>query len=92
MVLVEAMAAGLPIVTTDAPGVRDVIDDGENGLKVPVGNPRAVADMVCFLVKNSELSRKLSDNSIRQAKDSYDWETVTGKYIALYDKILKGHF
>lgn len=91
MVLVEAMAAGLPIVTTDAPGVRDVIDDGTNGLKVPVKNPGAVADMVCFLVKNSELSRKLSDNSIRQSKDLYDWEMVTGKYIALYDKILKGH-
>ncbi len=91
MVLVEAMAAGLPIVTTDAPGVRDVIDHGINGLKVPVGNPVAVADTVCSLIKDPDLSGRLSENSIRQAKECYDWETVTGKYIVLYEEILKGH-
>ena len=91
MVLIEAMAAGLPIVTTDAPGVRDVIDHGINGLKAPVGNPGAVADTVCSLIEDPGMSGRLSENSIRQAKECYDWETVTGKYIVLYEEILKGH-
>jgi glycosyltransferase involved in cell wall biosynthesis len=91
MVLVEAMAAGLPIVTTNALGVRDVIDDGINGLKVPVKNPGAVANMVSSIMKNPELSSKLSNNSIHQSRDFYDWDIVTGKYIVLYEEILKGH-
>ncbi|HBC87123.1 MAG TPA: hypothetical protein DCZ94_09235 [Lentisphaeria bacterium] len=90
MVLVEAMAAGLPIITTDAPGVRDVILDGLNGLKAPVGNPEALAEMIFKLINDKELSSSLSENSINHAKDFYEWEKVTGKYIGLY-KTLKGH-
>ncbi|HCE45609.1 MAG TPA: hypothetical protein DET40_18870 [Lentisphaeria bacterium] len=89
MVLVEAMAAGLPIVTTDAPGVRDVISDNVNGLKAPAGNPEALADAVCSLIKDTALSGRLSETSIRQAKEFYDWKSVTGKYILLYGDILK---
>ncbi|MFZ2658307.1 MAG: glycosyltransferase family 4 protein [Victivallales bacterium] len=91
MVLVEAMAAGLPIITTDAPGVRDVISENVNGLKVPVKNPEAVADMVCSLIRDQALSGRLSENSIRQAKDFYDWKSITGKYILLYENILKAY-
>jgi glycosyltransferase involved in cell wall biosynthesis len=89
MVLVEAMAAGLPIVTTDAPGVRDVISDGVNGLKAPVGNSELIADMIYTLIKDPGLSGRLSENSIRQSTDFYDWKLVTGKYILLYENILK---
>ncbi|MFA6292660.1 MAG: glycosyltransferase family 4 protein, partial [Victivallales bacterium] len=75
MVLVEAMAAGLPIVTTDAPGVRDVISDGINGLKGPVKNPNAIAGLILKLINDNILSRKLSENSIRHSLEFYDWET-----------------
>ena len=42
LVLIEAMAAGVPVVGTDVAGIRDVVVDGENGLLAPVGNPRAL--------------------------------------------------
>ena len=41
--IAEAMACGLPAIATDYPGVRAVIDEGENGLLVPRGDPDAVA-------------------------------------------------
>ena len=84
MVLVEAMAAGLPIVTTDALGVRDVISHGENGLKVPVNAPKAMAEAVALLIKEKSLSEKLSSVSLKKAGETYDWRTVTGKYMDLY--------
>ena len=43
IVLIEAMACGLPAIATDYPGVRAVVDEGENGLLVPRGDPDAVA-------------------------------------------------
>ncbi len=89
MVLVEAMAAGLPIVTTDAPGVRDVITDNVNGLKAPAGNHEVLANMICSIVKDPALSGRLSETSVKQAKDFYDWKSVTGKYILFYEDVIK---
>ena len=84
MVLVEAMAAGLPIVTTDAPGVRNVIRHGETGLKVPVNNPNAVAEAIGLVLNDKSLSANLSSSSLKEAGEIYDWRTVTEKYSELY--------
>ncbi len=91
MVLVEAMAAGLPIITTDTPGVRDVIIEGLNGIKVQSGNSESLADMIFSLHGDNVLRSNLSENSLNQVKELYDWNIVTGKYIGLYNKISKGH-
>jgi glycosyltransferase involved in cell wall biosynthesis len=50
IVLIEAMACGLPTIATEYPGVRAVVDDGETGLLVERGDPGAVADAVRRLV------------------------------------------
>ena len=86
---VEAMAAGLPIVTTDAPGVRDVIDEGVNGLKSQVKDVDAMAELIMKVSGDRLLAEKLSANSIRDARDHYDWKTVTGKYLALYGETIR---
>ncbi|MFA6568408.1 MAG: glycosyltransferase family 4 protein [Victivallales bacterium] len=88
MVLVEAMAAGLPIVTTDAPGVRDVISDGVNGLKSPVGDPNAIAGLIAQIIRDKALSCKLSENSIRHSREFYDWEIVCEQYLDLYQDVV----
>jgi glycosyltransferase involved in cell wall biosynthesis len=84
MVLVEAMAAGLPIVTTDAPGVRDVIEDGVNGVKVPVNDTSALAEKTAEILSDETRYRELSDNVLAMAADKYDWKVVTGHYIDFY--------
>ena len=45
-VILEAMALGTVVVSTDCGAVREIITDGENGFLVPVRDPRAIADMV----------------------------------------------
>lgn len=54
-VLAEASAAGLPIVTTDVPGCREVVSHGENGLLVPARDTSALADALQFLLQNREV-------------------------------------
>lgn len=59
-VLLEAAAAGVPIVATNLPGVREVIEDEVTGLLVPVRSPEAVAHAVLRLLEDPDLSAKLA--------------------------------
>ncbi|MFD8673210.1 glycosyltransferase family 4 protein [Streptomyces seoulensis] len=68
-VLVEAMAAGLPVVSTDADhGPRNVLTDGEDGLIVPCGDVDAMASAVLRLVRDDELRRKMAEAAVRGAE------------------------
>ncbi|OGV50016.1 MAG: hypothetical protein A2017_08650 [Lentisphaerae bacterium GWF2_44_16] len=88
MVLVEAMAAGLPIVTTDAEGVKDVIEHGVNGLKAPSGNIEKISGIISELIADKELKNRLSNDALLTAENTYDWKTVTDKYIGFYREII----
>jgi glycosyltransferase involved in cell wall biosynthesis len=59
MALLEAMAAGCPVVATAVGGIPDVVRDGENGLLVPPGNPAALADALQRLLGDRALAERL---------------------------------
>lgn len=83
-VLVEAAACGLPIVTTDWPGCREIVEHGYNGLLVPIRNPAALADALEMLVRNSPLRRVMGTRGRARVEGEYSLETVTRKTLALY--------
>lgn len=87
MVLVEAMAAGLPIVTTDAPGPSDIIRDGENGLINESRDVDGLAESIFKVLSNKELAGKLGENALKDAKN-YDWQRVVDKYFQLYKNVI----
>ena len=68
-VLLEAMAAGLPIVATKVGGIPDIIEDGVNGLLVEPGDARALAFCVQRLIQADDLRMSLSSNALRFARD-----------------------
>lgn len=88
MVLVEAMAAGLPIVTTEAEGVRDVVENEITGLKTKPGDASAFAEALIRVIKNRELSEKLKLNCLKKVSD-YDWSIVSGQYAEFYEELIK---
>jgi glycosyltransferase involved in cell wall biosynthesis len=59
IVLLEAMAAGVPVVATNVDGITEVVIDRESGLLVPPKNPEAIANAVIKIIENSELGEKL---------------------------------
>ena len=61
MALLEAMAAGLPVVATGVGGIGDVVVDGETGVLVEPGDPGAVADALSALAGSEDLRRRLGD-------------------------------
>jgi len=89
-VIVEAMAAGLPIVTTDAPGAGDIIRHEGNGLKCRVDDIGGLTGSVSRILSDTDLAKRLSENALEDAKN-YDWSRVTDMYLDLYKKLLTRH-
>lgn len=79
--VLEAMAIGRAVVTTDAPGCRETVTDGVNGYLVPVGSSDGLADaMRRFLVEPS-LAREMGRQSRRIAEDRYDVRRVNAEML-----------
>jgi phosphatidylinositol alpha-mannosyltransferase len=88
IVLLEAMAAGAPIVASDIPGYRDVLSNGVQGLLVEPQNPGALADGICRLLANPEV--RASMRRAGQAKaQAYDWPTVATQVLEYYAEVLE---
>jgi glycosyltransferase involved in cell wall biosynthesis len=85
LVLIEAMAAGVPIVATNAPGIRDVIEDGVNGLLVPIGDRDALSAAIERIVDDVALRARLIENGLRIVRARYTWQTV----LPMYRELLK---
>jgi glycosyltransferase involved in cell wall biosynthesis len=83
IVLVEAMAAGLPVITTDAPGCRDIIRGGRDGLMVPPLDPAALAGAMERILTEPGLGELLSGRSLERAQ-AFSWDDVVARYEAVY--------
>lgn len=75
MVLIEAMAAGVPVLGRDVPGVRDVIVDGVNGMLT-----ESLAEGIARVVKDAAFRERLIEGGIRSVREGYTWESVLGRY------------
>jgi glycosyltransferase involved in cell wall biosynthesis len=86
--LIEAAACGLPIVTTDWPGCRDVVADGENGILVPIKDPRAIADALEKLARDPSLRAEMGRKGRARVERDFAVETITRKTLELYRELL----
>jgi phosphatidylinositol alpha-mannosyltransferase len=86
IVLLEAMAAGLPIVASDIPGFRTVMREGRQGRFVPPDDASALADTMLTLLSNRKLRRAMSREGRRHAAD-FDWDIVAADLVELYDAV-----
>jgi glycosyltransferase involved in cell wall biosynthesis len=81
--LLEALAVGLPVVTTGAGGIPGVINDSINGLIVRPNDPSGLADRIIRLVESPELVQQLSEQAKLSSRD-YSLAHVKGKWSELY--------
>jgi glycosyltransferase involved in cell wall biosynthesis len=86
-VLVEAMAAGVVVISSAVGGTVDVIEDGESGILVPPSEPSRIADAVSKVLENSELKSHLIDGGRERAKQ-FDIHITAEKFEDLYEKLL----
>jgi glycosyltransferase involved in cell wall biosynthesis len=74
--VLEAMATGRPIITTDAPGCRETTIDGENGFLVPIKDSRALAAAMARLADDRSLRERMAERSYEIARQRYDVRMV----------------
>jgi glycosyltransferase involved in cell wall biosynthesis len=89
-VLIEAMATGLPVIATDYPGVRVVVDEGETGLVVPAGDPEAVAGAMRELLgRAAEGRRRMGDAGRQTAVREWGWEALLDRMDVAYSEAIE---
>lgn len=74
--VLEAMATGRPIITTDAPGCRETVINGKNGFLVPVRNYKKLAEKMIWMIEHSEEAKKMGQESFKICKEKFDVDKV----------------
>ena len=87
-VVLEAMAAGLPVVASRVGGLPEIVEEGENGFLVEGGNPEQIADRVLRLLGDDELRARISATNREKAR-AYTWESVVDRLEEVYGTVVK---
>jgi glycosyltransferase involved in cell wall biosynthesis len=84
MVLLEAMAVGCPIISTNVGGISEVIKNNENGLLIQPENSEAIADTILKLLENEELKSRFRNKGIELVSEKFLAQKMVKSYQKLY--------
>ncbi len=87
-VLVEAAAAGLPIISTDHACIPDIVVDGKNGYLVPKKNSEAIADRIIELIGDPEKRKSMSEYSLKLYQERFTERCFIRKLCEAFEKVL----
>lgn len=92
MVILEAMACGLPVVSTDCGGPRMIVSEGETGLLTPVGDAVALSNAMLTLLENADLRQMMGQNGRRLVEQRFSLMRAGQVYLNKYSELLsKNH-
>lgn len=89
LVLLEAMANGLPIVATDVDGVADVVVHDKTGLLVPPANPQVLAEAIVQLLERPEVASEMGARGWEQCATEFSVERMVQGFTRVYEVILR---
>lgn len=91
LTLVQAMMSGLPIVTTDTCGMKDLIVDGTTGLLAPIRSPEAIVVALERVLADRELRERLGRSAQQDAATHYTWDRVAAPVERVYEELCDRH-
>lgn len=89
LVLIEAMACGVPCVGSDIGGIPEVIEDGKNGFIRPLGDIEGYAEAAIRILKDPELASRFSKEAIRSVRERFSSERIVMEYESAYYELLE---
>jgi glycosyltransferase involved in cell wall biosynthesis len=87
LAVLEALAAGVPVVASRIGGLPESIEDGISGLLVTPDNSGELADAILRLVQDEELQRSMSQAARERAEDAFSWNRVRDDLLSIYEDI-----
>jgi glycosyltransferase involved in cell wall biosynthesis len=88
--VIEAMASGLPIISTRVGGLPDLVKDGINGILVEAGHPDQLVRAILYLSLNPDQRFAMQMNSFQSAINNFDIEKLVPRLVNIYSKVLMG--
>ncbi len=85
VVLLEAVAAGVPVIASNVGGIPDIVVDKKTGILVEQKNPGQLVSAITLLLKNSSLRKKLSGEALKHIRMNFDWDRVASYFKAVYE-------
>jgi glycosyltransferase involved in cell wall biosynthesis len=87
--IVEAMAAGVPVIATASEGAREIIDDQQTGWLVPIGDIEALAEAISGLLADSELRERLGAEAQRRVRERFSLQRMLDATEEVYREVLR---
>ena len=88
--LLEAASMQKPIVTTNTPGCREVVEDGKTGFLVPIKEYEGLVQKLEILIEDANLRENFGKNAREKVKKEFDITLVVDRYIDLYNQVIRG--
>jgi glycosyltransferase involved in cell wall biosynthesis len=88
LVLTEAMACGKPVIASNLPGVRTVVDHNVNGLLVQPGDVKDLSEKIDYLLNNDEVCKSFGKEGRKKTEEKYSWKRIAEKLEHTYFDIL----
>ncbi|MCH8285447.1 glycosyltransferase family 4 protein [candidate division KSB1 bacterium] len=88
MVILEAMAAGVPVIATEVGGIPEIVEHGVTGYLIPPKDPQAIADAVEHVINNPEEVKKIVENARRTVKERFDFRENARQFVKIYQELL----
>ena len=91
LVLLQAMACGLPVICTPNTGGEDIIRNAVEGFIVPIRNPQAIREKILYLYEHPEALGEMAEAAYRRAHNDFSWQQYGQRMILNYKKIIESH-
>ena len=86
--ILEAMATRLPVIATQTGGNPELVEDGDNGLLVPVGDVPALSKAIEKMIADPSLVTLMGSSSYEQVSAKFNWAHTVNEYLGVYDGVL----
>lgn len=87
---VEAMACGIPVISSDAEGLTEVMEDNVTGYIIPKKSSEKIAEKIIDLLKNKKKRKEFGENGRKRVLELYDWNKNVENMLEVYKKITDG--
>ncbi len=83
------MSAGIPVIASDFPLWREILDDNECGICINPLDPQDIASAINYLISHPDVAKRMGENGRRAVREKFNWSIEEKKLIQFYEEVLK---